>query len=209
MPAKVEGARRRPSQERAKATRDRILDTAARLFGQRGIAATSTNRIAAEAGVSIGTVYRYFSDRAVMVDELLERLLGDIEERFVRRVLDRADEPFAETIRAVLEVVAEDLVARAGLVRALVAGLQYYSSGLPEFEPRLRGVVKTLLIQTLGPGDDHAYEVMSLVVLNTSFAAVVRVAVSDMDSRQRAEALDMTTRVLAALLVSESTAIAG
>lgn len=209
MPSKVEGARRRPSQERAKATRDRILDTAARLFGQRGIAATSTNRIAAEAGVSIGTVYRYFSDRAVMVDELLERLLGDIEKRFVQRVLDRADEPFAETMRAVLEVVAEDLVARAGLVRALVAGLQYYSSGLPEFEPRLRGVVKALLIQTLGPGDDHAYEVMSLVVLNTSFAAVVRVAVSDMDPHQRAEALDMTARVLAALLVSESTAIVG
>ncbi|MEU4707149.1 TetR/AcrR family transcriptional regulator [Nocardia salmonicida] len=59
-----------PTQDRAKATRNQILDAAAELFGERGITETSTNRIAAAAGVSIGTVYRYFSDRSRMVDEL-------------------------------------------------------------------------------------------------------------------------------------------
>ncbi len=73
MPSKAVAPRRRPTQERAKATREHILGTTARLFGERGIADTSTNRIAAAAGVSIGTVYRYFSDRAVMVEELLRR----------------------------------------------------------------------------------------------------------------------------------------
>ncbi|MFJ2838152.1 TetR/AcrR family transcriptional regulator [Nocardia sp. NPDC087230] len=53
--------RRQPSQDRAKETRDHILDTAAELFGSHGVAQTSTNRIAAEAGVSIGTLYRYFA----------------------------------------------------------------------------------------------------------------------------------------------------
>ncbi|MGY1941755.1 TetR/AcrR family transcriptional regulator, partial [Nocardia gipuzkoensis] len=75
MPQKAARQRRRPTQQRAKETREQILDTAARLFGESGIAETSTNRIAAEAGLSIGTVYRYFPDRTAIVDELLERLL--------------------------------------------------------------------------------------------------------------------------------------
>lgn len=90
MPSKAVGQRRRPTQERAKATREHILDTAARLFGERGIADTSTNRIAAEAGVSIGTVYRYFADRAVLVEELLARLLETIERRFTQQVFGLA-----------------------------------------------------------------------------------------------------------------------
>ncbi|MGW0325589.1 TetR/AcrR family transcriptional regulator [Nocardia sp. NPDC003183] len=55
--------RRQPTQDRAEATRNQILDAAPELFGERGITETSTNRIAVAAGVSIGTVYRYFSDR--------------------------------------------------------------------------------------------------------------------------------------------------
>ncbi|MBF6171544.1 TetR/AcrR family transcriptional regulator [Nocardia blacklockiae] len=206
MPTKATVPRRRPSQERAKATRDHILATAARLFGQRGIAGTSTNRIAAESGVSIGTVYRYFSDRAVMVDELLVRLLEDIEKQFVQRLVERVDEPFDEMIGGVLEVVTDYLVERAGLVRALVAGLQYYSSGLPEFEPRMRSQIKDLLIRKLGPGDDHVYDVMSLVVLNTCFAAVVRIAITESDPRQRKEAIAFTARTITALLDSEANA---
>ncbi|MGW0252407.1 TetR family transcriptional regulator [Nocardia goodfellowii] len=49
MPAKSTN-RRRPTQEHAKATRERILDAAAQLFGEQGIPQTSTNRIAAAAG---------------------------------------------------------------------------------------------------------------------------------------------------------------
>ncbi|WP_280372734.1 TetR/AcrR family transcriptional regulator, partial [Nocardia abscessus] len=67
-------------------TREHILDSAARLFGEHGIANTSMNRIAADAGVSVGTVYQHFTDRTVMVDKLIERLLENAEQRFTQRV---------------------------------------------------------------------------------------------------------------------------
>ncbi|MFX0578224.1 TetR/AcrR family transcriptional regulator [Nocardia nepalensis] len=204
MPPKAVGQRRRPSQERAKATREHILDTAARLFGERGIANTSTNRIAAEAGVSIGTVYRYFSDRSVIVEELLERLLTDVERHFTQRVFDVADKSVPRLVADILEVITEELVANAKLVRALVAGVQFYNSGIPEFEPRLRLLVKVLLIQLLGPGDDHEYDVMTFVLLNTCFAVVLRASALEVDSQQRKEAIDMTVRMIGAWFDVES-----
>jgi AcrR family transcriptional regulator len=208
MAPKAVSQRRRPTQERAKATREHILDTAARLFGERGIANTSTNRIAAEAGVSIGTVYRYFSDRSVIVEELLERLMENVEKRFTQRVFGMSGTPIVDMVRAILEVITDELVANAQLVRALVAGVQFYSSGLPEFEPRLRLLVKVMVIQILGPGDDHEYDVMTFVLINTGFAAVLRISALEVDARERQEAIDMTARMIAAWCEAELRALA-
>ncbi|MEV2221120.1 TetR/AcrR family transcriptional regulator [Nocardia vinacea] len=203
MPPKTVGQRRRPTQERARATREHILDAAAQLFGERGIANTSTNRIAAEAGVSIGTVYRYFADRSVIVEELLRRLLENVERRFTERIFGLSDKPMLEMITGILEVITDELVANARLVRALVAGVQFYSSGIPEFEPRLRLLVKLLVIQLLGPGDDHEYDVMTFVLINTGFAAVLRASALEVDSRERKEAIEMTARMITAMAEAE------
>ncbi|MFF0454836.1 TetR/AcrR family transcriptional regulator [Nocardia africana] len=201
--AKAAVDRRRPSQERARATRERILDAAAELFGQRGIAETSTNRIAAEAGVSVGTVYRYFADREVIVDELLERLIGTIEQRFTQRIFGLGDQAFLQVATSILEVITEELVANALLVRALAAGVQFYSSGIPEFEPRLRLLVKVLVIQLLGPGDDQRYEVISYVLVTTGFAAVLRASGPEVDSAERENLIAMTAEMMAAWAEAE------
>ncbi|MDR7168590.1 AcrR family transcriptional regulator [Nocardia kruczakiae] len=202
MPSKAVGQRRRPTQERAKETRQHILDTAARLFGERGIENTSTNRIAAEAGLSIGTVYRYFADRTVIVEELLERLLESIERRFTER-LDRADRSVEEMTADILAAICEELVDNAKLVRALAAGVQFYNSGIPEFEPRLRLLVKVLLIQILGPSDDHELDVMAFVLVNTGFSAVLRASALEVDPEERREAIVMTARMIGAWSTAE------
>ncbi|WP_067894212.1 TetR/AcrR family transcriptional regulator [Nocardia vaccinii] len=198
MPPKAVGQRRRPTQERSRATRELILDTAARLFGERGIAETSTNRIAAEAGISIGTVYRYFSDRAVIVEELLRRLLESVEHRLTQHALGLADRSILERVTRILEVITDELVDNARLVRALVAGVQFYNSGIPEFEPRLRLLIKVMVIQILGPGDDHRYDTISFVLMNTCFAAVLRASALEVDSTERHEAIAMTAQMIAA-----------
>ncbi|WP_245676477.1 TetR/AcrR family transcriptional regulator [Nocardia niwae] len=196
---------RRSTPERAKATRELILDSAARLFGEHGIAGTSTNRIAADAGVSVGTVYRYFSDRTVMVDKLIDRLVEDAEQRFTERVFGLAEQTTAEFVASILEVVTDELVANAPLIRALAAGVSFYDTGIPDLELRLRLFAKVLVIQLLGPGDDHKYDVMSIVLVNTGIAAALRASVLEIDNQQRRQALTVTARAVAAWIESERT----
>ncbi|NKY28608.1 TetR/AcrR family transcriptional regulator [Nocardia gamkensis] len=212
MGARAGGQRRQPNQERAKATREHILDTAARLFGERGISTTSTNRIAAEAGVSIGTVYRYFAARDVIVDALLDRMLDHVERRFAGWVSELSQQPRPDLLSSAPQVITEmlhlfaaELAANATLVRALIGGVQFYSSGLPEFEPRLNRLVNTLLVQLLGPGDDGAHDTMTFVLINTSFAAVLRATATDVDPDLRHRTIAMTGRMIGVWIQAEAT----
>ncbi|MBO0855470.1 MAG: TetR/AcrR family transcriptional regulator, partial [Nocardia sp.] len=184
--AKSATKRHRPAQHRARATREHILDTAARLFAERGITNTSTNRIAAEAEVSIGTVYRYFADRGVMVDELLERMMTDVERRLADRAADIGTAPPPQLIGSLLEELSAEVVAHAPLVRALAGGLQFYSTSIPEFEPRMRGSVEDLLTQILGPEPvANTYDMMAFVIVNTIFATLVRTSAREFDDAKR------------------------
>ena len=76
--AKPSSARRIPTQDRSQHTVDCILEGAARIFRREGFAAT-TNRIAAEAGVSIGSLYEYFPHKQALLHALAERHLLEAE----------------------------------------------------------------------------------------------------------------------------------
>lgn len=86
----------------------RLLDSAAALFAEVGYEATTTNAIADKAGVSIGSLYRYFPDRKAVLDALAERHLARTRELLDRVftqdvvyvpipvLLDRLIDPFLE-----------------------------------------------------------------------------------------------------------------
>ena len=63
-----------PPQERADAARNRakVLDAAARLFREHGVAAVSMDQVAAAAGVGKGTLFRRFGDKAGLAVALLD-----------------------------------------------------------------------------------------------------------------------------------------
>ena len=65
--------KKQPRQARAVATVDAILDAAAQLLIEAGWDACSTNRIAAHAGVSIGSLYEYFPGKDAVFAELRRR----------------------------------------------------------------------------------------------------------------------------------------
>lgn len=70
------GPSREFPQERARRTYEALVDAGARLFARRGFDATQTPDIAAEAGVSVGTFYRYFDDKMEMFLEIQRRHLA-------------------------------------------------------------------------------------------------------------------------------------
>lgn len=75
--------RKRPVQTRSRLTVEAILDSAARVFAERGFAGGTTNHIAERAGVSVGSLYQYFPNKDAILMGLMERHLaqarGDVE----------------------------------------------------------------------------------------------------------------------------------
>lgn len=59
--------RRRPRQARSRVTYDSILQAAIQVLARDGAAGLTTNRVAERAGVSIGTLYQYFPDKAAIL----------------------------------------------------------------------------------------------------------------------------------------------
>ncbi len=63
----------------AEKTRERIVATALRLFKERGFEATTMRAIAAEAGVSVGNAYYYFSSKEQLIQAYYDRAQGEHE----------------------------------------------------------------------------------------------------------------------------------
>jgi AcrR family transcriptional regulator len=65
--------RKSASQKRSQATVEALLDATARVLTREGYDRASTNRIAATAGVSVGSLYQYFPNKEALVAALVAR----------------------------------------------------------------------------------------------------------------------------------------
>jgi len=82
-----------------------ILSGAAQIFAVQGEQA-SMNDVAKAAGVGRATVYRYFPNRGVLLDELTRVGVGDVDARLVSARIGQVtpEEGIARTVRALVEV---------------------------------------------------------------------------------------------------------
>ena len=108
MPARSTTApRRRPQQERSRETRERILAAAAHVFSTHGYSAGTTNRIAATADLSIGSLYQYFPNKDSILVELTRAHLvagsQHVFERFGADVPDGLEAKLRVAVEAMLE----------------------------------------------------------------------------------------------------------
>ena len=71
---------RKPLQARSKATVDTIIEAAAQILARQGWQGLNTNRIAAVAGVSIGSVYEYFANKEAVLDAIIDQHLTEGEQ---------------------------------------------------------------------------------------------------------------------------------
>jgi AcrR family transcriptional regulator len=65
--------RRRPTQKRSEQTVQRILDAAGELLAQIPLEFVTTSRIAKQAGISIGALYRFYPDKQTIFDAVAVR----------------------------------------------------------------------------------------------------------------------------------------
>ncbi|WP_345560993.1 TetR/AcrR family transcriptional regulator [Nonomuraea rosea] len=84
----------------SESTREVIVETALRLFRERGFDATTMRAIAAEAGVSVGNAYYYFSGKEALIQAYYDRAQAEHEQAC--RALLAEESSFAARLSGVL-----------------------------------------------------------------------------------------------------------
>ena len=98
------------SQKRSRATVDALIEATARVLIKDGFARASTNRIAAAAGVSIGSLYQYFPSKEALVAAVIERHAQELSQVGRDTFLKAASRPIEIAIR---ELVAAGINAHS------------------------------------------------------------------------------------------------
>lgn len=75
-------------QAKMPAGKKKVLQTALTLFANNGFHATTTAKIAKQAGVSEGTIYKYFKSKDDLLGKLLEPILFEIKDNFFATIDD-------------------------------------------------------------------------------------------------------------------------
>lgn len=86
-------ARKLPSQERAQMTVDSIMDATKKILEKEGYAHLTTNHIADVAGVSIGTLYQYFSNKETIIYALIESVVSKAADELRDKLMELMTEP--------------------------------------------------------------------------------------------------------------------
>ena len=95
-------------------TKQKILDAAEDLFGEYGYSATSLRHIIAEAGVNLAAIHYHFGTKQDLLDQVVLRKAGPINERRVK-LLDQFEAEAAPGPAAV-EKILEAFIAPAILI---------------------------------------------------------------------------------------------
>ncbi|MFR9769189.1 TetR/AcrR family transcriptional regulator [Nocardia sp. SC052] len=160
--------RKIPRQQRSEFTFDAILDAAARLFQQHGYAATTTNKIAELAGVSIGTLYHYVPDKDALLYSLAERHLRHASQALLETAgrLRAEQPPLVDTIRQLVVAVTRLHTAQPDMHRLLFDQAPRTAAGverLRQLERVLADEVEFHLRRLEVGGDDPGLTALLLV----------------------------------------------
>src|SRR5881398_691518 len=118
--------------------RSQILDAALVCFAKRGFHQASMHDISAEAGISVGLIYRYFENKDAVISAMADRHKQEIHE-----VLERAHQ--APTLLESLEILltAHCCENEPRVISAFVVDLYAEASRNPRVADLVRDVLKT------------------------------------------------------------------
>lgn len=172
--------RRAPSQRRSRERVERILAVATGLIAAQGSDALRMAEVAAKAGISIGSLYQYFPDKAAIIRTLAERINAEgracIEEG-LRDVRDAAGlrDAFGRLIDTYYGLFLAEPV-----MRDIWSGLQA-DKGLREIDledSRINGRVLAEVLARIDPGAERAGQFTRAFLVMQLGEATMRLAIS-------------------------------
>ncbi|MEV4177907.1 helix-turn-helix domain-containing protein [Nonomuraea sp. NPDC049709] len=182
----MSGESERPLRADARRNRDKILTAAVRVFAEEGLDA-HLERIAKEAGVGTGTLYRNFPTRELLIEAAYRNELGRLCEAAPDLL---ATLPPQEALRAWMGRFIDYASAKLGMAEALRAVVESGVNPYAQSREMLLSTLKLLLDAGVAAG-----VIRSDLGPDDLYAALAGVALSTGRPEQRAQAerlLDLT-----------------
>jgi AcrR family transcriptional regulator len=96
-----------------------ILQAATRVLQRESLAGFNTNRVAAVAGISVGSLYQYFPNKDALMAALVDRAQNALVEAVETRIAQLASSSLAGALRALAELAVAQQYADPLLAAAL------------------------------------------------------------------------------------------
>jgi AcrR family transcriptional regulator len=122
-PAEPKGPRKTPRQARAQQTRQDLLAGATRVLRERGAAGLTTNHVAEATGLSVGSLYQYYPNKAALLADLHAADMGRLWQEILGILRDEsvpARARFAAMLEAAFLAQAQASEHHAALADAAI-----------------------------------------------------------------------------------------
>lgn len=115
--------RKTPQQARSREMVERIIAGGREVLVSDGYDAFSTNRVAAAAGISPGSLYQYFPDKAAILDVVVDRYTEQTADRVAAAMADRLGGADLSVVRDIVDALLTALEADRALLRVVAEEL--------------------------------------------------------------------------------------
>lgn len=168
--------RKSPRQQRSRQTVERIIDAGRTVLADQGYDAFSTNRVAAVAGISPGSLYQYFGDKDAILTIVIDRYWDEVAEQVAASLNDRIGPGTIglDGVRSILDALFSALERNPALLRVLTEQLPQVANRERRhaLEQRIRDVLVTYLTarpeSSRRPDVDLAAWVLVMAVQNVA-----------------------------------------
>jgi AcrR family transcriptional regulator len=177
-----------PTQERSRHTVSTILEACSRILVREGFFGVTTDKIAKEAGVSIGSLYQFFGNKESVVSAVIHNLMDQDQKYIMRRYkeLDIERLPTEQKVRSLIAVGIEAYRNNTEL-RAKLQNIQMYLTDADYLRTTMKSYEEiTAKILPQQPGRNM--QVVAYVAV-TAFSGLMDKAVSDFSDVTKSEEL--------------------
>ncbi|HEY0915147.1 MAG TPA: TetR/AcrR family transcriptional regulator [Solimonas sp.] len=196
--------RKKPRQHRSRAMVEDLVEAAAITIAEEGLEAATAARIAARAGVSVGSFYQYFDSKEDLYAAVLEQIAGELKTVVGRQLGSLSPKGMHDFVSDLLHDVWTLLEANGGRYMHISRYWAQLDSGpaMNELEAQMHTALAVYLMQNPPKQPIQDLQVKIYVLINSVLFTTVRY-ISDPAPHVSREQVIETFASMAGLLVGE------
>lgn len=168
-----------PTQERSRQTVATILEACERIMVREGFYGVTTDKIAKEAGVSIGSLYQFFGNKESVVSALIHDLVRKDSLYFQEKITSINSMPADQRVPYIIQLGLEIYSTQKDL-RQKIQGIYQYLVDQGEFKRVIQSYTDTLA-QYIIPKDGRDTKVMAQLTIHAFIGLMEQVVVDNPD----------------------------